>query len=268
MSNDNRLASILLIAFALFWVVLIGFFTKDLIVKDTKVEVASYSEVKEALEEIKAESEIEPVYETNVASSEQLLSDSIYDEGISKPIQDNLSTTTQIINTNILEQKQTLANQAAKSEVKEVVSVSVPQQEEKEGYYKGYETIGKIEIPAIGLNYPILKYQSFAGMEIAPCLVYSKGEFNRSGFSYITGHNYRNGLLFSNLNYVKVGDSITITSNDGTVKKYTITEKYVTSPKDVSYLKVDEDNKLKLILQTCTDNEENRLIVIAKFSKF
>lgn len=146
------------------------------------------------------------------------------------------------------------------SEIKKVEELqnSIPTE------YKGYATIGKIEIPKTGVNIPILNQVTVNGMENAPCLLYSTGELNENGNNLIVGHNYRNGTLFSNNKNLKIGDKINITTLEGKRVEYTIYNKFVTTAEDVSYIKRDTNNKPEITLSCCTDDDQNRIIILAK----
>lgn len=129
--------------------------------------------------------------------------------------------------------------------------------------YKGFSTVGKIEIPKTGVNIPILSKVTVKGMEIAPCVLYSTGELNKSGNNLIVGHNYRNGTIFSNNKKLQKGDKIYVTSLDGKRVEYTIYNKFTTNSEEVDYFMKDSTNP-EIILSTCTDDEEQRLIIVAK----
>ena len=130
--------------------------------------------------------------------------------------------------------------------------------------YRGFTTIGKIEIPQTGVNTPILNQVTVNGMENAPCLLYATGELNENGNNLIVGHNYRNGTLFSNNKNLKLGDKIYITTLDGKRVEYTIYDKFVTTAEDVSYIKRDTSNKPEITLSCCTDDDEYRIVILAK----
>lgn len=125
-------------------------------------------------------------------------------------------------------------------------------------------SIGTIEIPKTNVNLPILKNLSESGMEVATCIMYSTGSINKKGRTAIIGHNYQNGKLFSNNSKLQIGDTITITTNDGIKKTYTIYEKFVTTPDDTDYLIKNVTNEPEIALSTCTNDEQNRLIILAK----
>lgn len=130
--------------------------------------------------------------------------------------------------------------------------------------YNGFEVAGKITIPKTGVDTPFLSGVTVEGMEQAPCLLYKAGEINVSGNTFIVGHNYRNGTLFSNNNNLEIEDKIIITAMDGTSREYTIYDKFTTTAEDVGYLKREIGEIPEITLQCCTDDDENRLIILAR----
>lgn len=126
------------------------------------------------------------------------------------------------------------------------------------------DAIGNITIPKTGVNLPIMKTVTLHNMDTATCFLYSTGTLNKSGTTVIIGHNYQNGKLFSNNNKLKKGDKIYITTQDGTKKEYTIYDKFITSDDDISYIKRNTDNSPQIALSSCTDDEKNRIIILAK----
>lgn len=129
--------------------------------------------------------------------------------------------------------------------------------------YRGFEVAGKITIPKTGVDTPFLNAVTVAGMEEAPCLLYKTGEINVSGNTFIVGHNYRNGTLFSNNNSLEVGDKIIITAMDGSSREYTVYNKFITTAEDTSYLKRETGSAPEITLQSCTDDDLNRIIILA-----
>ena len=130
--------------------------------------------------------------------------------------------------------------------------------------YKGFEVAGKITIPKTGVDSPFLNAVTVSGMEEAPCLLYKTGEINVSGNTFIVGHNYRNGTLFSNNNNLEIGDKIIITAMDGSSREYTVYNKFITTAEDTDYLKRETGDSTEITLQTCTDDDLNRIIILAK----
>ncbi len=130
--------------------------------------------------------------------------------------------------------------------------------------YNGFTTIGNIEIPKTGVNLPILSQVTVEGMKNAPCLLYATGQLNQNGNNLIVGHNFRNGTIFSNNKNLKLGDKIYITTLDGNQIEYTVYDKFITTPEDVSFIKRDTNNKPEITLSCCTDDDEYRTIILAR----
>lgn len=129
--------------------------------------------------------------------------------------------------------------------------------------YKGFGVVGTMEIPATNLKYPILEKVTKKSIETAVAFLYGSG-INQAGNSVIIGHNYRNGLFFSNNKKLNMGDKIYITDNDGNKLTYTIYDKFETTPEDTSFYQRDTNGKPEVTLSTCTDDSSRRLIIFAK----
>lgn len=130
--------------------------------------------------------------------------------------------------------------------------------------FKGFETIGKIEIPKTEVDIPILNQVTVKGMENAPCLLYSTGDLNQEGNNLIVGHNYRNGTIFSDNKKLTLGDKIYVTTLGGERVEYTIYDKFITTAEEVSYIKRDTKGKAEITLSCCTDDDTLRIIVLGK----
>lgn len=133
----------------------------------------------------------------------------------------------------------------------------------KKPQYKGFDVSGRIQIPSIDLDYPILSQAGKKEIEVAVGIQYGPGP-NQPGNTIIAGHNYRNGLFFSNNKKLQIGDTIYITDNSGTKVKYTIYNKYETTPEDTDYWLRDTAGAREISLTTCTDDSKGRLIIWAK----
>ncbi len=129
--------------------------------------------------------------------------------------------------------------------------------------YKGFTVVGKIEIPAIKANYPILDRATPESMKASVGLLYGVG-LNQVGNTVIAGHNYRNGTFFSNNKNLQLGDVVYITDLDGNRIKYTIYNIYVTASNDFEYATRDTAGKREITLTTCTDDVNSRLVIWAK----
>lgn len=129
-----------------------------------------------------------------------------------------------------------------------------------------YKVIGIIEIPATGIEYPIVPdYQgSINSLNVAIVMLYpSNKSLNEVGNAVLAGHNYRNGTFFSNNKKLEIGDKIYITDKYGERVEYEVVKKYVTSTSDSSFMKRDTNGKRGISLTTCTDDTTERLIIWA-----
>lgn len=129
--------------------------------------------------------------------------------------------------------------------------------------YKGYTMLGRLSIPSISLDLPVLDRASEASMKVSVGVLYGVG-LNQIGNTVIAGHNYRNGTFFSNLKRVKNGDTIYVTDNSGTKIKYTVYNVYTTTSSDFDYASRDTAGKREVSLTTCTDDVNARQVIWAK----
>ena len=128
--------------------------------------------------------------------------------------------------------------------------------------YKGFNVVGTIEIPAIDIEYPILQKVSRSSLETSVAMLYGAG-INQVGNTVIVGHNYRNGLFFSNNKRLNNGDKIYVTDNSKNRLTYTIYNKFETTPEDASFYSRDTAGKPEITLSTCNDDSSKRLIIFA-----
>ena len=129
--------------------------------------------------------------------------------------------------------------------------------------YKGFGVLGTMEIPATNFKYPILEKVTKKSIETAVAFLYGAG-VNQPGNTVIIGHNYRNGLFFSNNKKLNMEDKIYITDNEGNKLTYTIYNKFETTPEDTSFYQRDTGGNPEITLSTCTDDSKARLIIFAR----
>ncbi len=129
--------------------------------------------------------------------------------------------------------------------------------------YKGYNVVGKIQIPKTKANYPILSEATVSSMKVSVGIVYGPG-VNEIGNTVLMGHNYRNGALFSNNKKLTNGDSIFITDMYGRKIEYIVYNMYETSSADFDYAVRTTNGKREISLASCTDDSKSRLIIWAK----
>jgi len=139
-----------------------------------------------------------------------------------------------------------------------------PNSASSEKVYMGdYEVMGTIEIPKTSINYPILSEVTKKSLETSVAILYGVG-LNQPGNTTIVGHNYRNGLFFSDNKKLSKGDNIKITDQSGTTITYEIYDIFITSPSDAGYMQRDTEGRKEISLSTCTDDSSQRLIILAK----
>lgn len=191
----------------------------------------------------------------------------INNEDVEKEDIQNTDVDIQTVDNETKENQETIEEQSIEKE-QNIVDLDIEPTEIEtasvEQSYQGFETVGKIEIPSTNVNIPILNKVTVKGMENAPCLLYSTGELNKSGDNLIVGHNYRNGTIFSDNENLQIDDKIYITSLDGNKVEYTIYDKFITTPEEIDYLKRETGEKPEITLSCCTDDDENRIIILAR----
>ena len=135
----------------------------------------------------------------------------------------------------------------------------------KKKQYNGFDVAGTIEIPATGLKCPILEQYTYSpkALETSVVVLYGVG-LNQPGNTTIAGHNYRNGLFFSNNKKLNIGDKIYITDSSGRRVAYTIYNKYEADENESDYITRDTQGVTEISLTTCTHDSKARIIILAK----
>ena len=128
---------------------------------------------------------------------------------------------------------------------------------------KEYYVLARIRIPSINCEYPILNETSEELLKIAPCKFWG-AEPNEVGNFCIVGHNYRSDKFFSHVPELGIGDRIEITGLDGRTLNYSVYDKYVVDPEDVSCTSQRTNGLKEITLITCTDDSKERVIVKAR----
>ena len=135
----------------------------------------------------------------------------------------------------------------------------------KTKFYKEYPVIGYIKIDKTKVDYPILLDVSPGALDVAVGVMYPNNPtLNTPGNILIIGHNYRNGKFFSNNKNLVVGDKIQITDLTGKTLIYTIYDIKTVSSSDTSYVTRDTGGKIEISLSTCTDEGNDRLVILAR----
>ena len=131
--------------------------------------------------------------------------------------------------------------------------------------YKGFYTLGSIEIPKTNVKYPILEKVTKRSLETSVAVVWPENaELNKPGNVVIVGHNYRNGVFFSNNKKLSKGDKIYITDLNKNRVAYTIYNIFEASDTETKFYNRNTDGKREITLSTCTDDSTARLIIEAR----
>ena len=135
----------------------------------------------------------------------------------------------------------------------------------KKKKYKGFDMIGTIEIPKTKVAYPVLSELTRKSLETSVIAIYPlNAVLNSKGNVVIAGHNYRNGLFFSNNKNLSNGDKIYITDLDKKKVTYIIYKKFEADENDTSFYNRDTQGAREITLSTCTDDSKARTIIFAK----
>ena len=117
----------------------------------------------------------------------------------------------------------------------------------------GYPCVGILEIPAIGVELPILDDWDYERLTVAPCRQY--GAPQTSDF-VIAGHNYTSH--FGNFNKLVAGDEVTFTALDGTVWRYRVVRVETVAANAVDEVRYPSAD---LTMYTCTYGGASRVLV-------
>jgi len=158
-----------------------------------------------------------------------------------------------------------VGNITTSSNVTDSTGTSGETSNNKRPTYKGFYTLGSIEIPKTNVKYPILEKVTKRSLETSVAVVWPENaELNKPGNVVIVGHNYRNGVFFSNNKKLSKGDKIYITDLNKNRIAYTIYNIFETSDTDTKFYNRNTDGKREITLSTCTDDSSARLIIEAR----
>ena len=131
----------------------------------------------------------------------------------------------------------------------------------------GYKVIGKIKIPAINLEYPILDITSNISMKTA-ITRFAGNAVNDYGNLSLAGHNNKDGTMFGKNRKLVIGDVIKLTDLIDNTITYKIYRIFSTNPNDTTILNTEDENVREVTLITCTNGHAQRLIIKAKEIKY
>ena len=133
----------------------------------------------------------------------------------------------------------------------------------KKTTYYGYNVVGTISIPSIKIEYPILEKVTTKSLKVAVAYLSGVG-INQVGNTVIQGHNYRNGMFFSNISKLSNGDDIYLTDISGTKIRYKVYSNFSAAATDASFYNRDTEGKREITLSTCTEDSQVKTIIFAR----
>ena len=136
----------------------------------------------------------------------------------------------------------------------------IPEENSEEKEVDDNLVLGTIEIPKIGVSYPVISTTTAEYLKIAPTKLAGVG-LNEKGNCSIIGHNYENDKFFSKIGDLSKDDVVYIKEKDGMKRVYSVTEKKEISANDVSCLEQNTNDKRQVTLITCTNVKNKRLVV-------
>ena len=122
----------------------------------------------------------------------------------------------------------------------------------------GYEYVGYVEIPALGLKLPVMSEWDYTRLKVAPCRQFGS---SRTDDLVIAAHNYESH--FGKIGTLALGDEVRFTDMDGIENHYTVSAIEVHDPTDVEAV---EPSGHDLVLYTCTYGGKTRIVVFCDSS--
>ena len=135
-------------------------------------------------------------------------------------------------------------------ETKEVVSEEPKTVTYTASNGKKYEAIATLNIPSLGIEYPILSSTSEALLKVA-LNKYWGANPNEVGNMVVLGHNYKNSKFFGKLPKIEIGAIVKITDLTGKTLDYKVYDTYVIDPEDNSCTSQLTNGKTEITLITC-----------------
>ena len=126
-----------------------------------------------------------------------------------------------------------------------------------------YSVDATINIPSLGINYPVLSETSEALLKISLNKFWGPAP-NEVGNYCIVGHNYTNKKMFGKLADIESGAIVELSDSSGQTLKYAVYNKYIVEPEDVACTSQLTSGKKEVTLITCTNHGKQRLVVKAR----
>ena len=128
---------------------------------------------------------------------------------------------------------------------------------------KKYDIIATLNIPTLGIKYPVLSSTSEELLKVALNKYWGPNP-NEVGNFVILGHNYENSKFFSKLHNIKIGDVVQITDLDGKTLDYTVYETDTIDPDNNDCTSQLTNGHTEITLITCRNKAIQRFVVKAR----
>ncbi len=182
---------------------------------------------------------------------------------VMSPVQSNEDTTTRKSNDNVII--------VAIEDDEDLDQQIITQPPKKQSNTKEYTTASGVtyhiesvvNIERLGINYPIITETSEELLKISLNKYWGPSP-NEIGNYCVVGHNYKNKKMFGRLNEIVNGDIVELTDMDGNLVRYSVYDKYIVEPTDVSCTSQLTGGKREVTLITCTNYGQQRLVVKAR----
>lgn len=126
-----------------------------------------------------------------------------------------------------------------------------------------YTVIGALNIPSLGIEYPILSSTSTALLKIALTKYWGAAP-NAVGNMVVLGHNYNDNKFFSKLPNIEIGAIVKITDLSGRTLEYKVYDTYVIDPYDNTCTSQLTNGQTEITLITCYNNGRDRFVAKAR----
>lgn len=131
---------------------------------------------------------------------------------------------------------------------------------------KSVKAIGTLSIPKINLKLPIVSGITKANLNRGVAWMDNSGKIGKNGNAVIAGHRgYTRGRLFNRLNEIKVNDTFSIKTKEGTLN-YKVYEIKIVLPSDISVLSQPKSKEVVTLI-TCTPLYKSTHRIIIKASR-
>ena len=129
------------------------------------------------------------------------------------------------------------------------------------------DVVGRISIPSLGVDSWIVAGSKLKYLEKGPGVFPKSAMPGHLGNFAVAGHRTSYGAPFGDIDRLKKGDLITVTSQEGTFN-YSVTRSEVVPPTDVSVLRTVDPTRAVATLITCHPKwtSSNRLVVHAELT--